>query len=267
MVNFQNEYVSVGKTIKVIDAIRCDINGDGVVDRDDLEMLSEVVESDLFGNWKERKNRYTNKGINYGAGRILFSYPDFLSVALLNIWLNNPSDPLVQGLGIGELMSESMPGSQRSVVAPVDNTFTVSGDSKVTINAPGADVYNVTARDVNGKMIQYTGQIGEEIILPAKATDIRVETVKIKNGVTRLFAHLQNEPTISVYPNPVIDYVSINSMETGRVSVLNLSGQEIHSQSINAQERLTLSTSDWSKGIYLIKVFTANGQSTVKVVK
>ena len=91
--------------------------------------------------------------------------------------------------------------------------------------------------------------------------------MKIKNGVTRLFAPLQNEPTISVYSNPVIDYVNINSMETGRVSVLNLSGQEIHSQSINAQERLTLSTSDWSKGIYLIKIFTANGQSTVKVVK
>lgn len=266
LTNLQNGYDNVRKTIKVIDAIRCDINGDGVVDSDDLDMLSEVVDGNLFNSWDGRKNRYTKKGINYGAGRILFSQPDFLSVALLHIWLNNPNDPLVQGLGIGELMSTTMPGSSASSVKPIDNTFTVES-GKVKINAPEADVYNVTAQDADGKMIQRTGRVGEEISLPVDAQNIRVETVKIKNGTTGLFSATQTGPKVSVYPNPVTDYVNISSPEYGRLSIMNLNGQEIYSQPINANETLNLSASDWAKGIYLIKIATATGQSTVKVVK
>ena len=264
LLNLQNGNDYANRTIKVRDAVRCDINGDSVVNREDFEILKMVVDDN--NSWLNKKNRYTRKGVNYGAGRIIFSQPDFLSVALLNIWLNNPNDPLVQGLGIGELMSKNMPGSEASAVKPIDNTFAVSENGEVTIDAPEADVYNIVAQDANGKMIQRTGRLGEEIILPADTKNIRVETVKIKNGTTGLF-NASVGPKISVFPNPVTDYVNISSPEKGKMSVISLSGQEIYSSAINAQESLTLSTGDWEKGVYLIKIATENGQSTVKVVK
>lgn len=256
----------VSRILKIRDAIRGDITGDGTVNREDFGLLKNVVGNYLYNPWGIWPNMYTNKGVNYGAGRIIFSQPDFLSVALLNIWLNNPNDPLVQGLGIGELMSKNLPGSEASAVKPIDNTFAVSENGEVTIDAPEADVYNIVAQDVNGKMIQRTGRLGEEIILPADAKNIRVETAKIKNGTTGLF-NASVGPKISVFPNPVTDYVNISSPEKGKMSVISLSGQEIYSSAINAQESLTLSTGDWEKGVYLIKIATENGQSTVKVVK
>lgn len=255
----------VSRILKVRDAIRGDITGDGVVNFEDFDLLKSVVSNNLYNPWSIWPNMYTKKGVNYGAGRVLFAQPDFLSVALLNIWLKNPSDPLVQGLGIGELMSKTFPGSEASAVKPIDNTYTVE-NGEVIIDAPEADVYNVTAQDVDGKMIQRTGRIGEEIILPADAKNIRVETVKIKNGTTGLF-NASVGPKISVFPNPTTDYVNISSPEAGKLSVMNLNGQEIYSSAINAQESLALSTGDWEKGVYLIQIATENGQSTVKIVK
>lgn len=265
--NLSNSSHYLSRILKIRDAIRGDITGDGVVNREDFDLLKKVVADNLYDFWNFRPNMYTKKGVNYGAGRIIFAQPDFLSVALLNIWLNNPNDPLVQGLGIGKLMSENLPGSEASSVKPIDNTFTISENGEVTVDAPDADVYNVIAQDVNGKMIQRTGRIGEEIILPANAKNIRVETVKIKNGATGLFSPTQAGPKVSVFPNPVTDYVNISSPEAGKLSVVNLNGQEIYSSPINANEILNLSTSDWEKGVYLIKISTTNGQSTVKVVK
>lgn len=263
--NNSSQYAS--RILKVRDAIRGDINGDGVVTFEDFDLLKSVVSNNLYNPWEIMSGMYTKKGVNYGAGRVLFSSPDFLSVALLNIWLNNPKDPLVQGLGIGELMSTAMPGSSASSIKSIDNTFTVSENGKVVIDAPDADVYNVVAQDTDGRMIQRTGRIGEEISLPIDAKNVRVETVKIKNGTTGLFSATQTGPQISVYPNPVVDYLNINSPEDGQLSILNVNGQETYSQPINAQESLTLSTGDWGKGVYLIKIATGNGQSTVKVVK
>lgn len=265
--NLQTSNTYANRVIKIRDAVRGDVTGDGVVDYEDFQLLKKVVDEDLYNNSSWGDNMYTRKGINYGAGRILFSRPDFLSVALLNIWLNSPNDPLVQGLGIGKLMSTTMPGGEASSVKMISNSFTVSENGEVFIDAPEADIYNVVAQGSEGQVIQHTGRLGEEIILPSDAKIIHVETVKIKNGTTGLFSPAQAGPKVSVYPNPVTDHIKISSPEAGKLSVMNLSGQEIFSNSINANETLNLDAQNWLKGIYLVKIATDNGQSTVKVVK
>ena len=266
--NLQNGTDYVNRSIKTRDVVRCDINGDGVVNREDFDMLQMVVEKNLFNSFNSfgKKHRYTKKGVNYGAGRILFSQPDFLSVALLNIWLNNPNDELVKGLGIGQLMSETMPGSAASSIMPINNTFSVE-NGELIIEAFGADVYNVVAQTADGKMIQRTGRLGENITLPLDAKNIHVETVKIKGSTTGLFGISKTGVDVSIFPNPVTDYLQISSPESGKLSVLNLNGQEIYSSSINANEMLNLDAQTWTKGIYLVKIITATGQSTVKVAK
>jgi len=264
-VNTTNKYLSLTRSIKTIDRIRGDVNDDGVVDQADVDILVDVVTNNLYNPCQPTPNIYQEKGLNYGAGIVLFSRPDFVSNCLLNIWVHDKTDPLVQGLGIGEMMSETVPGSQNSSVQKVANSFEVSGEN-LKINAPGADLYNVTAQTLEGKTFQATGKMGESVQVPLDAKSIRVETVKIKQNLTAV-ASIKNNINVSVYPNPITDYVNIKSADKGIVKVVTLNGQTIFSAELKSEEELRISASSWANGIYFINVSSATGKKTVKIIK
>jgi hypothetical protein len=248
------------KTIKVIDRLRGDVNDDGVVSQLDLDILNDVVTHGLYNPCQSFKNMYTERGINYGAGIVLFSQPDFVSNCLINIWLNDQNDPLVKDLGIGVLMSER---GQNSPIFGVKNNFTVSGND-LSINAPDADLYNVTAQ-VDGKLFQKTGKISEKVLLPFGASKIRVETVKVKRDLTAMNEKI-DMLSVSVYPNPVVDYLVINGVEKATVKVTNLAGQTIYSANFNNETRIN--SKDWTNGVYIVNIYSASGaKKSVKIIK
>lgn len=263
--NLQSYYYGFKKTIKAINRIRCDVNDDGVVDEADLNILMKVVDYNKYNPCWSFKNMYKERGMNYGAGIILFSVPDFVSNCLLNIWLNDKTDPLVQGLGIGEPMTDVTPGTVKSSVKSIANTYSITGEN-LTISAPGADLYNVTGQTSDGKVFQATGKIGERITVPLKATNIRVETVKVKQSLTNFTAPKKNFK-FSAYPNPIIDNLNLKSAESGLVKVINLSGQTIFSAEVNSDEELQINSKSWTRGIYLVKIDSRSGKQTLKIVK
>lgn len=263
--NLESQYYGVSRVIKAINRIRCDVNDDGIVDQKDLDVLIDVVNNDGDNPCMSFKNLYQEHGMNYGAGMILFSRPDFASNCLLNIWLHDKTDPLVQGLGIGELISEISPGSQKSSVKPITNSFKVAGE-KLTISAPGADLYNVTGQKEDGKLFQVTGKIGEMISVPIGVKNVRVETVKVRQNLTSILAPKSNLQ-VSVYPNPVNDFVNVKSVDAGIVKVINLSGQTIFSAEIQSESELRIDSKEWTSGVYLVNVTTSAGKKTVKIVK
>lgn len=72
---------------------------------------------------------------------------------------------------------------------------------------------------------------------------------------------------IKVYPNPVKDVLTISyEQEITRVSVYNLLGQEVITQSINANET-SIDVSQLPVGAYLVKVNAGDTVKTVKVIK
>ena len=87
----------------------------------------------------------------------------------------------------------------------------------------------------------------------------------------------ENSPTLSVseltesntnlYPNPVVDYLSINSqvLTTNTISVMNLEGKVVIEATLFPVDRIDLSSLD--KGIYLITVKNENSQITKKIMK
>jgi len=263
--DLQQQYSSVSKTIKAIDRIRGDVNDDGVVDQKDLDILTDVVSHGRYNPCDESAYLYRKNGINYGAGAVLFSTPDILSNTLINIWINDKKDPLVQGLGIGDLMSKTSDQNQGSPVYGVKNSFSVSGED-LSIDAPEADLYNVTAQKADGKLFQATGRMGENIKLPVGVKNLRVETVKVQNDVTALTSP-KNNINVSVYPTKIVDYVNVKYSGNAKVQVLNLSGQTIFSSPLKSDEELRIDASSWANGVYILNVTSAVGTKSTKVIK
>lgn len=258
--DLERRYDNVFKKIKVIDRIRGDVNDDGIVDNKDLEILNYVLDYGQYNPAISYRNMYLQRGLNYGAGIVIFSQPDFLSNCLINIWLNDRNDPLVQGLGIGELMSKR---DQSSPISGVKNNFSVNGE-ELKIYSPDADLYNVTAQ-VDGKLFQKTGKISEKVLLPFGASKIRVETVKVKRDLTAMNEKI-DMLSVSVYPNPVVDYLVINGVEKATVKVINLSGQTVYSANFNNETRIN--SKDWTNGVYIVNIYSASGaKKSVKIIK
>lgn len=75
--------------------------------------------------------------------------------------------------------------------------------------------------------------------------------------------------SISTYPNPFGSVIYIDNASTAtRISVSNLTGQQVVSVKLNGQNRIGLSTENFAQGIYLITIENANGEKVVrKMVK
>lgn len=74
---------------------------------------------------------------------------------------------------------------------------------------------------------------------------------------------------VNTYPNPVVDQLNIESSDNAviyEVVVSGLNGQIIGRYNPEAT-RFSLPASDWSGGVYMIKVVTGNGASVCKIVK
>ena len=85
------------------------------------------------------------------------------------------------------------------------------------------------------------------------------------NKVLGLPAHsLKN---IMVYPNPVVDRLVISNNETiTEVLIVNMLGQTVVSQKTNSSE-VEVTTSQLQNGSYILKVTTAYGTASFKIVK
>lgn len=72
--------------------------------------------------------------------------------------------------------------------------------------------------------------------------------------------------SVSVWPNPVTDYLHVSSNGAGRVDIYNMRGQVMGSRRINVGET-PLPFSGYASGMYLIKVTTREGIVTKKILK
>ncbi len=250
------------RQIKAIDRIRGDVNDDGTVDENDWEIMNVVVNNSLYNPCISFRNMYIERGTNYGAGIVLFSRPDFVSLCLLHIWIHDQNDPLVQGLGIGQLMSEINPCGNQAV-QKVENTFSVSGNQLI-ITAPGANIYNVIAQKPDGSFWQATAQFnGQAIDIPDSAWKYKVETVNFVNmTLTGLPAEVL-ETKATAYPSPFTDQIKLSG--AGQWQVLNMNGQVIFSSMTNSC--LVVDTREWPKGVYFAKQIKNSNQATIKLVK
>jgi hypothetical protein len=95
------------------------------------------------------------------------------------------------------------------------------------------------------------------------------QTVKTKTGYIYVGAVGLNEQSVasvSVFPNPVKDVLSIQgSMNIQEVTLMNMVGQVVFSMKADGTN-LNINTSDLKSGIYNLKVRMADGFINKKIV-
>ncbi len=109
-------------------------------------------------------------------------------------------------------------------------------------------VNNVGAIDGNGVNIGMIGRTTNAVFIISGIKTNKIEGLKI-------------------YPNPVTNYLNISANEIlDKVSVTDISGQVIYTESINAMNKI-IDFSSLSKGMYLIEISSKNSTSITKIIK
>jgi hypothetical protein len=75
-----------------------------------------------------------------------------------------------------------------------------------------------------------------------------------------------NESMVTrMYPNPANDNVTIESSKMNRVIVMNTVGQVVFDAEANGATKVTLNTSTFEAGVYVVRIETAEGTATKRV--
>jgi hypothetical protein len=91
-------------------------------------------------------------------------------------------------------------------------------------------------------------------LLPRDAADITAGTSGIKN----------ESITFSMYPNPAVDQLLIESSVNAKLIIYNITGSEMYSGILNGVQFIDVS--DYSAGIYLVKMIANGSAKTQKLV-
>ena len=93
---------------------------------------------------------------------------------------------------------------------------------------------------------------------------VRVWTGKI-GGVG--FGNLERAE-VRIYPNPAAEQIIIDHLgNTNRIEIYNIFGQKITTLETLNLSQVSLDVSGFSKGIYLLKIFSSGGYSSAKFIK
>ncbi|WPO91808.1 T9SS type A sorting domain-containing protein [Chryseobacterium sp. HR92] len=129
--------------------------------------------------------------------------------------------------------------------------FHVSGTGNAALDNKGTPVAEVTLDADGNTRNAVTPDLGS---FEFTATVLAVNETMKKN-------------TVNFYPNPVVDYLYINNDSRIKdIEVYNVSGQRIHSETINA-EKGSVDMRRAPAGIYILKVNTEKGSQSLKIIK
>lgn len=81
----------------------------------------------------------------------------------------------------------------------------------------------------------------------------------------------KNKPSaISIFPNPVSDYMTIEFQslkEYSNLEIVNISGQIVFSSEITASDIMTLDVAELKSGVYFIQLVNDNGMEAIRFIK
>jgi hypothetical protein len=169
-----------------------------------------------------------------------------------------------------------------SVVVPSSGSITIETDTNASpVTDTGMEVYSglcgslisITCDDDSGNgffsKVILTGRTPGEVLIVRvwEYGNDSFGTFQVSAYDASLSSNNFNDASFNYYPNPVKDVLNLSYSETiQRVQVINLIGQQVRLQDINATSG-TIDLGNLPSGAYLVKVFTENGEKTIKVLK
>lgn len=131
----------------------------------------------------------------------------------------------------------------------------------------GANKYDYTDNGASDDAVFYTYKVVayyqdiDCMSAPAKTKygDEYSVTVSTPTGIDNA-----QEQSITVYPNPVDDNLTIEAKDIKNICVFNLTGQKVYESKVNANE-VNLNMSDFQSGVYMIQIETAEYTVTKRI--
>jgi len=144
-----------------------------------------------------------------------------------------------------------------TIIAGADRVIYTNSSADVTIPAGAAYAGNnlVIEIDCNTPSLTNTNTWGSVDNFVLTRTDVatKVQTVE--------------SMSLKTYPSPFNDKLTVESAETIKsINIYSINGQRIKDLTVNST-RANIGTSDFSKGVYMLKIETENGVKTMTVVK
>jgi hypothetical protein len=90
---------------------------------------------------------------------------------------------------------------------------------------------------------------------------LQVRTVNTDGIITPLSV------TTRIYPNPVVDQLTVAGSAIRQVTVIDIGGRPVYQLQANGQSQLTIPASQWRKGTYIVRITDATGVVAHKIVK
>jgi len=156
------------------------------------------------------------------------------------------------------------------------DTSTTSGVNMVTSNEVGAfasyqwiDCNNGNAYIVGETGVSYTATISGDYAVEI-TNGCSVDTSACVNIVFVGIDELGSDALAKVYPNPVKDVVTIElaqGVEDVTISIMNVEGKMVYNDIRTNNTRVMINSSDWTRGIYIVKVFNDKYTKTIKLIK
>ena len=82
------------------------------------------------------------------------------------------------------------------------------------------------------------------------------------------FDDLHIDDNIKLYPNPFVDFMTIEAKDMDKVVIINSFGQELKSIYFENADSKRIDLSDLNEGVYFVKVSLKNGKSSIrKIIK
>jgi len=112
-----------------------------------------------------------------------------------------------------------------------------------------------------GTQIYNTGYIYFDLN-PAVVTNTTLNTIAKPNKVDNIIA----ATGVYVYPNPATDHITVENLEGGELTIMNINGEVVMKQNV-ANNKTTIDVSGLAEGVYLLKTFSNTNTATTKFTK
>ncbi len=170
-------------------------------------------------------------------------------------------------------------GNIVAIGAPLNDGSSINtGHVRVYINQSGTweqienDIDGETNNDQSGHSVSISDS-GNTVAIGARFNDSN----GVSSGHVRVYA---NSATLSIkdssfsnsftiHPNPVNNNISLSlsKAHSFNLKIYDALGREVHTQSYKEVQAISINTSNYSQGLYHIKIVSKNKQATFKFVK
>jgi hypothetical protein len=243
---------------------------------DEIEFMTDIVKNDhIFDdadNWVGETNASNGTTVSVTGGKIIVASTgainakiknDFYSIDGANKYIHilyKNNSTVNNSLRVNYFSPTDSYASQKSF--PNEYITVDASDSELIIDANAVADWTGYVRRISLVLSNYDGT--SELPANVDTNTLEIERIVVNNSNTPLSSSSFETNNIFIYPNPVKDYLSINSdIEIDSVEIYNLSGQLISKNSISKN----IQTTNLSFGVYIVKVFSLDNVLEFKFIK